>query len=49
MLNQREKGEKVGFVKTAFFEDISEENSFIYMEAGYPVHFVGPSGVEKQV
>jgi nitric oxide reductase NorQ protein len=46
MLNQPEKGEKVGFVKTAFFEDIMTR-TLQYMEAGYPVHFVGPSGVGK--
>ncbi|MBM7652901.1 gas vesicle protein GvpN [Neobacillus cucumis] len=35
-----------GFVKTAFFEDIIKR-SLQYLKAGYPVHFVGPSGVGK--
>jgi nitric oxide reductase NorQ protein len=47
MLNQSNKEDETGgFVKTAFFEDIIAR-TFRYMKAGYPVHFVGPSGVGK--
>lgn len=35
-----------GFVNTPFFESIIER-TLQYMNAGYPVHFVGPSGVGK--
>ncbi|MEH7743621.1 gas vesicle protein GvpN [Neobacillus drentensis] len=47
MLNQSKKDdETAGFVKTAFFEDIITR-TIQYMQAGYPIHFVGPSGVGK--
>ena len=47
MLNQSKKDdETTGFVKTAFFEDIMTR-TIHYMQAGYPIHFVGPSGVGK--
>jgi len=46
-LNQSKKEDDTGgFVKTAFFEDIITR-TIHYMQAGYPVHFVGPSGVGK--
>ncbi|PFO08290.1 gas vesicle protein GvpN [Bacillus sp. AFS076308] len=46
-MNQMRKEDKIGgFVKTAFFEDIITR-SVRYLKAGYPVHFVGPSGVGK--
>ncbi|WP_180960166.1 gas vesicle protein GvpN [Neobacillus cucumis] len=46
-MNQpRKANETGGFVKTAFFEDIIKR-SLRYLKAGYPVHFVGPSGVGK--
>jgi gas vesicle protein GvpN len=35
-----------GFVKTAFFDDIIAR-TLLYLHAGFPVHFVGPSGVGK--
>lgn len=46
MLNQPNKEEKEGFVKTAFFEDLITR-TLQYLQAGYPVHLVGPSGVGK--
>ncbi|WP_335693979.1 gas vesicle protein GvpN [Neobacillus drentensis] len=47
MLNQSKKDdETAGFVITAFFEDIITR-TIQYMQAGYPIHFVGPSGVGK--
>jgi nitric oxide reductase NorQ protein len=35
-----------GFVKTIFFDDIIIR-TLRYLQAGFPVHFVGPSGVGK--
>lgn len=47
MLNQRREIDgDGGFVKTAFFDEIILR-SLRYMQAGYPVHFVGPTGVGK--
>lgn len=47
MLNQPKKEEdNGGFVKTAFFDDVMKR-TLQYMQSGYPVHFVGPSGVGK--
>ena len=47
ILNHSKKDEESGgFVKTAFFEDIIAR-TIQYIQAGYPVHFVGPSGVGK--
>ncbi|MEH7084572.1 gas vesicle protein GvpN [Neobacillus drentensis] len=46
-MNQSKKDdETAGFVITAFFEDIITR-TIQYMQAGYPIHFVGPSGVGK--
>ena len=46
-MNQSKKEDDIGgFVKTAFFEDIITR-TIQYMQSGYPVHFVGPSGVGK--
>ncbi|MBV7504564.1 gas vesicle protein GvpN [Bacillus sp. sid0103] len=46
-MNQSNKEDETGgFVKTAFFEDIITR-TIQYMQAGYSVHFVGPSGVGK--
>ncbi|MGG3564293.1 gas vesicle protein GvpN [Neobacillus rhizosphaerae] len=45
-MDQSSNERKTGFVKTAFFEDIIER-TLHYLEAGFPVHFVGPSGVGK--
>jgi nitric oxide reductase NorQ protein len=46
-LNQsrREEGNG-GFVKTAFVDDIITR-TLRYLQAGFPVHFIGPSGVGK--
>ena len=38
--------EKDGFVRSPFFEEIIER-TLAYLQAGFPVHFVGPSGVGK--
>ncbi|WP_423801246.1 gas vesicle protein GvpN [Neobacillus sp. SAB-20_R2A] len=46
MNQRREIDGDGGFVKTAFFDEIILR-SLRYMQAGYPVHFVGPSGVGK--
>jgi nitric oxide reductase NorQ protein len=47
VLNQPRKREgNDGFVKTAFFDEIISR-SLRYIKAGFPVHFVGPSGVGK--
>ncbi|QIZ08012.1 gas vesicle protein GvpN [Priestia megaterium] len=47
MLNRSKKEDETGgFVKTAFFEEIIAR-TIQYMQAGYPVHFIGPSGVGK--
>ena len=46
-MNQSNNGEKDGFVKSPFFEEMIDKNSCYIMQAGYPVHFVGPSGVGK--
>jgi nitric oxide reductase NorQ protein len=47
MLNQsKEEKEKIEFVNTAFFEDIISR-ALQYLQAGYPVHFTGPSGIGK--
>ena len=43
---QSNNGERDGFVKSPFFEEIIER-TLAYLQAGYPVHFVGPSGVGK--
>jgi nitric oxide reductase NorQ protein len=40
------KANNQGFVKTPFFEGILAR-TLQYIKAGYPVHFVGPSGVGK--
>lgn len=46
-LNQPKKKEvNGGFVKTTFFDDIITR-ALHYLHAGFPVHFVGPSGVGK--
>lgn len=42
-MNEDETG---GFVKTAFFDDMISR-ALQYLQAGFPVHFVGPSGVGK--
>jgi nitric oxide reductase NorQ protein len=42
---RKEEGNE-GFVKTAFFDDIITR-TLHYLHAGFPVHFVGPSGVGK--
>ncbi|WHY94253.1 gas vesicle protein GvpN [Neobacillus cucumis] len=42
-MKEEETGE---FIKTAFFEDIIMR-TLQYLQAGFPVHFVGPSGVGK--
>lgn len=34
------------FVNTSFFESI-EKKALLYLRSGYPVHFIGPSGVGK--
>jgi nitric oxide reductase NorQ protein len=44
-INKNKDG-NVNFVNTAFFDDIVNR-TIRYMKAGYPVHFVGPSGVGK--
>ena len=44
--NSMREDESGGFVKTAFFDDIISR-AIKYMKAGYPIHFVGPSGVGK--
>jgi nitric oxide reductase NorQ protein len=47
MLNQSKKEDDTGgFVNTVFFENIIRR-TLQYMNAGFPVHFVGPSGVGK--
>jgi nitric oxide reductase NorQ protein len=47
MLNQSKKEDETGgFVNTTFFENIITR-TLQYMNAGFPVHFVGPSGVGK--
>lgn len=47
MLNSSDKGIVTGdFVNTPFFEDIISR-SHQYLQAGFPVHFVGPTGVGK--
>ncbi|PGY08397.1 gas vesicle protein GvpN [Bacillus sp. AFS031507] len=47
MLNRSKKEDETGgFVKTAFFEEIIAR-TIQYIQAGYPVHFIGPSGVGK--
>ncbi|WP_419887957.1 gas vesicle protein GvpN [Neobacillus niacini] len=47
MLNPSEKGIGTGeFVKTPFFEDIISRSKQ-YLKAGFPIHFVGPTGVGK--
>ncbi|MEC1521128.1 gas vesicle protein GvpN [Neobacillus niacini] len=47
MLNPSEKGIGTGeFVKTPFFEDIISRSQQ-YLKAGFPIHFVGPTGVGK--
>jgi nitric oxide reductase NorQ protein len=38
--------EKINFVNTAFFMDL-QKKALLYLKSGYPVHFVGPSGVGK--
>ena len=43
---QSNNGERDGFVRSPFFEEIIER-TLAYLQAGYPVHFVGPSGVGK--
>jgi nitric oxide reductase NorQ protein len=43
---QKNEDESVSFVKTAFYEEIIAR-TLKYLQAGYPVHFVGPSGVGK--
>ncbi|MFS0777941.1 gas vesicle protein GvpN [Neobacillus sp. 3P2-tot-E-2] len=46
-MNSSDKGSGTGeFVKTPFFEDIISR-SHQYLQAGFPVHFVGPTGVGK--
>ena len=45
-MDQSRNENKTGFVKTAFFEDIITRTVH-YLEAGFPVHYVGPSGVGK--
>lgn len=46
-MNQPRKEEvNGGFVKTVFFDDIITR-TLRYLNAGFPVHFVGPSGVGK--
>lgn len=47
-MNQEMKNNETGegFVNTPFFDSIIER-TIQYMKAGYPVHFVGPSGVGK--
>ena len=46
-MNQPRKEENNGgFVKNAFFDDILTR-TLRYLKAGFPVHFVGPSGVGK--
>ncbi|MEH7012467.1 gas vesicle protein GvpN [Neobacillus niacini] len=47
MLNPSDKGNGTGeFVTTPFFEDIISRTQQ-YLQAGFPVHFVGPTGVGK--
>lgn len=47
MLNSSDKGTGTGeFVNTPFFEDIISR-THQYLQAGFPVHFVGPTGVGK--
>lgn len=47
MLNSSDKGNDTGeFIKTPFFENIITR-SHQYLKAGFPVHFVGPTGVGK--
>lgn len=41
--NEEIKGE---FVKTDFFDDVISR-ALLYLQAGFPVHFIGPSGVGK--
>jgi gas vesicle protein GvpN len=46
-LNQSRKEEgNEGFIHTAFFDDIITR-TLRYLHAGFPVHFIGPSGVGK--
>jgi nitric oxide reductase NorQ protein len=46
-LDQSEKEERTtGFVNTPFFEDIILR-ALNYLQAGFPVHFIGPTGVGK--
>jgi nitric oxide reductase NorQ protein len=42
----KNKGDNEDFIRTAFFDDIVNR-TIRYMKAGYPVHFIGPSGVGK--
>jgi nitric oxide reductase NorQ protein len=47
MLNPSDKRNETGeFVTTPFFEDIISR-TLNYLRAGFPVHFVGPTGVGK--
>jgi nitric oxide reductase NorQ protein len=47
MLNPSDKRKGTGeFVNTPFFKDIIDR-TLNYMQAGFPVHFVGPTGVGK--
>lgn len=45
-MNPSRKEDDGGFVKTVFFDDIITR-TLRYLHAGYPVHFIGPSGVGK--
>ncbi len=46
-MDQSEKEERTtGFVNTPFFEDIILR-ALNYLQAGFPVHFIGPTGVGK--
>jgi nitric oxide reductase NorQ protein len=37
---------EIKFVNTAFFTDL-QKRAFLYLQSGYPVHFIGPAGVGK--
>lgn len=45
-MNPSRKEDDGRFVKTVFFDDIITR-TLRYLHAGYPVHFIGPSGVGK--
>ena len=45
-MNQSNNGEKDGFVRSPFFEEMIER-TIAYLQAGYPVHFCWAIGVGK--